>query len=397
MNKVNELIDIRFAFIYDKLSNNTTQINLKKYMKDHSEDFREVNWIEDSRCYNIPNLRYVKVFNKNINKKLADNNEIMKNVIKYFNSLDSEVKLDDNLNNYIKLHINSLVGGKTSSQCNNTSQNFKSEFINSVEESHQINKLNTPEDINTNYNITNKSNYNFINTNDISTYSLASDHQLSYEDVCKLTIAIARSKLTLSDNYKDETILQAEEQKRIKLREELNKYMKLSQIASEIKSSYNADINDLNLKQLEYYSTEAKKMYEKLKVVHLVSQGIDGFDKVYNTVFKNGIKIPQTNKSIKINNIGGALKQVIFDRKSPFYVGFENLLDKYHINISDEFLAITLLGSTIIKNVEIVDNEPRDNSNDILENNNDNNIQKESDESANESFIEQSYDASDDN
>ena len=386
MNKVNDLIDVRFAFTYDKLSNANTQINLKKYMKEHAEDFRGVNWIEDSRCYNVPNLKSIKVFNKNINKKLEDNAEVMKYVIKYFNNLDPEIKLDDNLNNYIKSHNNVLIGGDNVVKTN-YAQDLKSEFINSIEESHQVQKLNTLEDINMNYNISSKSNYNFIDTNDISTYSLASDHQLSYEDVCKLTIAIARSKLTLSNNYKDETVLQAEEQKRIKLREELNKYMKLSQIASEIKSSYNADINDLNLKQLEYYSAEAKKMYEKLKVVHLVSQGVDGFDKVYNTVFKNGIKIPSTNKSIKINNIGGALKQVIFDRKSPFYVGFENLLEKYHVSISDEFLAITLLGSTIIKNIEIVDNSPKE---EIVDN-----TQSEINESVNDSFIEQSF--SDDN
>ena len=386
MNKVNDLIDVRFAFTYDKLSNANTQINLKRYMKEHAEDFRGVNWIEDSRCYNVPNLKSIKVFNKNINKKLEDNVEVMKYVIKYFNNLDPEIKLDDNLNNYIKSHNNVLIGGDNIIKTNYT-QNLKSEFINSIEESHQVQKLNTLEDINMNYNISSKSNYNFIDTNDISTYSLASDHQLSYEDVCKLTIAIARSKLTLSNNYKDETVLQAEEQKRIKLREELNKYMKLSQIASEIKSSYNADINDLNLKQLEYYSAEAKKMYEKLKVVHLVSQGVDGFDKVYNTVFKNGIKIPSTNKSIKINNIGGALKQVIFDRKSPFYVGFENLLEKYHVSVSDEFLAITLLGSTIIKNIEIVDNSPKE---EIVDN-----TQSEINDSVNDSFIEQSF--SDDN
>lgn len=388
MNKVNGLIDARFAFTYDKLSNASTQINLKRYMKEHPEDFRGVNWIEDSRCYNVPNLKYIKVFNKNINKRLEDNAEIMKYVIKYFNNLDSEVRLDDNLKNYIKSHGSSLIGGGDNTIKINYPQDLKSEFINSIEESHQTQKLNTPEDINMNYNISSKSNYNFIDTNDISTYSLASDHQLSYEDVCKLTIAIARSKLTLSNNYKDETVLQAEEQKRIKLREELNKYMKLSQIASEIKSSYNADINDLNLKQLEYYSAEAKKMYEKLKVVHLVSQGVDGFDKVYNTVFKNGIKIPSTNKSIKINNIGGALKQVIFDRKSPFYVGFENLLEKYHVSISDEFLAITLLGSTIIKNIEIVDNSPKVEVE---------TTQSEVNDSVNDSFIEQSFEASDDN
>ena len=35
MSKVNGLIDARFAFTYDKLSNAGTQINLKRYMKEH--------------------------------------------------------------------------------------------------------------------------------------------------------------------------------------------------------------------------------------------------------------------------------------------------------------------------------------------------------------------------
>ena len=137
----------------------------------------------------------------------------------------------------------------------------------------------------------------------------------------------------------------------------------------------------------EYNLALGERRAEAVKQ-YLVSQGVDGFDKVYNTVFKNGIKIPSTNKSIKINNIGGALKQVIFDRKSPFYVGFENLLEKYHVSISDEFLAITLLGSTIIKNIEIVDNGPKVEAEPT---------QSEVNDSVNDSFIEQSFEASDDN
>ena len=41
MNKVNELIDARFAFTYDKLSNADTQINLKRYMKEHPEEWKD--------------------------------------------------------------------------------------------------------------------------------------------------------------------------------------------------------------------------------------------------------------------------------------------------------------------------------------------------------------------
>ena len=51
-------------------------------------------------------------------------------------------------------------------------------------------------------------------------------------------------------------------------------------------------------------------------------------------------------------------------------------------------MAITLLGSTIIKNIEIVDNNPKVEVE---------TTQSEVNDSANDSFIEQSFEASDDN
>ena len=82
-------------------------------------------------------------------------------------------------------------------------------------------------------------------------------------------------------------------------------------------------------------------------------------------------------------------KDIYLLRPDPQVIWDEgDLLEKYHVNVSDEFLAITLLGSTIIKNIEIVDNGPKVEVEPI---------QSEVNDSVNDSFIEQSFEASDDN
>ena len=78
-------------------------------------------------------------------------------------------------------------------------------------------------------------------------------------------------------------------------------------------------------------------------------------DKVQSTIFKDGIKIPGTKKAIKLNNIGGALKETIFNKKSSMYVVTDNLIDRYNLRVSDELMAGLALVNTIIKTATIVD------------------------------------------
>jgi hypothetical protein len=194
----------------------------------------------------------------------------------------------------------------------------------------------------------------YVDTDDVTTYSTESGRLLSYQALCDLTKAIARSRLTVN-MHKDESIAYAEERERLKLKEELHKYMKLSDINNELESNFNVDVDNMSLKQLQYYSNEAKNIYEKLKITHIILQGANGIDGIQSTLFKDGVKIPGTKKALKLNNIGGALKSAVFDKKSPLYVAYENLIEKYKLRVSDELLTGLTFLNTIFKNVEIVD------------------------------------------
>lgn len=393
------IIDIRFLFDNDNPCNDQQlEYELQEYLENHPSDFKAYNWIEDSKCYNVPNLLDKRLFNQSIPQKLIDNTKLSKYVFNFFKQNQFEIQLDDELVSY----INSIQNEDDKPNNSNTTSNesivitdditSETKFsgglgvISSLEpgsikltdetDSNQIETTKTADETDINQiGITETNTISSINpikpnssvkdsnlfdnavVSGIS-YSVISDKQLSYQDVCKLTLSIARIKLT-SSNYQDESVIYAEEREKTKLREQIQKYMKLSQITAELGTNLNVDIDNMNLKQLQFYNVEAKKIYEKMKVIHLVSQGIDGADKVYSVVFKEGIKIPGTNKSIKLNNIGESLKQAIFDRRSPFYVGFENLIEKYNLSVSDELLAVFTLAGTLIKNVEIIDNEPK--------------------------------------
>lgn len=386
------IIDIRFLFDNDNPCNDQQlEFELQEYLENHPNDFKAYDWVEDSKCYNVPNLLDKRLFNQSISQKLVDNIKLSKYVFNFFKQNQSDIPLDEDLVSYISSvqtdddkPNDSNVTSNESTQTDDLTSDTK--FSGGLGIITDENNLNDKTETNTktepiepnDTDLTYRTGPKFIESNsstqsitpvkdstlfdnqlvsDVS-YSVMSDKQLSYQDVCRLTLSIARLKLT-SSNYQDESVIYAEEREKTKLREQIQKYMKLSQVTAELGANLNVDIDNMNLKQLQFYNIEAKKIYEKMKVIHLVSQGIDGADKVYSVVFKEGIKIPGTNKSIKLNNIGESLKQAIFDRRSPFYVGFENLIEKYNLSVSDELLAVFTLAGTLIKNVEIVDNEPK--------------------------------------
>lgn len=405
------IIDIRFLFDNDNPCNDQQlEYELQEYLENHPSDFKAYDWVEDSKCYNVPNLLDKRLFNQSIPQKLVDNTKLSKYVFNFFKQNQSDIPLDEDLVSFIEtgsIELSYISSIQTDDDKPNDSNIISNEQIQTddltsdtkfsgglgiITNDNSLNLNNKPE-VNTktepiepnDIDLVKPNNLNQIHRTDLNqihkvetqsitpvkdstlfdnqlvsdvSYSVMSDKQLSYQDVCRLTLSIARLKLT-SSNYQDESVIYAEEREKTKLREQIQKYMKLSQVTAELGANLNVDIDNMNLKQLQFYNVEAKKIYEKMKVIHLVSQGIDGADKVYSVVFKEGIKIPGTNKSVKLNNIGESLKQAIFDRRSPFYVGFENLIEKYNLSVSDELLAVFTLAGTLIKNVEIVDNEPK--------------------------------------
>jgi len=381
MTKLTDTIpDIRFSFEHLTVApTKALQEKLETVINENPSEFKEVNWITDSRAYNVSSLKNKKFENNNICKTLDENNELancVKDVLKGI--LSKDIKLDEDLINYVMSETtttslnNDISDNNISNIPNNDSDND-----NSDDDSNENNDFSNE---NSKTNINNENIYssyfnssNILNDEletfssikqpgDLTTYSIVPGRLISYHTICEMSKAISRQRLTLPK--KDESIKFAEEREKVKLRQELEKYMKLNQINSDLQSCFNVDIEQMTLKQLQTYSSEARQMYEKLKIMDVILEGIDGVDKIQQTVFKDGIKIPGTKKAIKVNNVGVAVKSVLFDKNKPMYVAFGNLIDKYNLRVSDELLAAMTLISSIYKNVEIVDVADKKKNND---------------------------------
>lgn len=350
----NKLNDIRFNYKSDSPFPKEEIKNLNKFKKLINEsDFKVVDWITDSRCYNIPTLKNRKFQDKPIGQKLLDNYELYQTVLNYFASLGDEFNLVPELSEFIHNPVQPSLEGGTDEVNEVDDEEVDDEDVNNDEVDEAESSFKLPDYVSSNDSM------KFADNTDITTYNIIPGKMLSYNDVCKLTLAISRTQLS-HVIQKDESIIFAEEREKSKLKEEMQKYMKLSDIDAEMKANFKIDIDNMSLKQLQYYSSECKKIYEKLKIIHITKQGIDLFDAGYNFAFPKGIKIPGSKKVVKLNKFGESLKKAVFDRNSPFLIGFENMTEKYNLHISDEFLTVCTILGTIAKNIEIEDAEPEE-------------------------------------
>jgi len=372
MPKKTDLIpDIRFSFNHIKPFANNRELfsKLETIIYNNVNNFRSVDWIKDCRSNNISSLKKRKIEGYPIKKSLNDIKplaEYTKNILKEINK---EVRLDSDLSKFINESVsdsNQTGGENSNSQSNNTKNEDldENDLIGDSDEDEDDddeNETGDNQDDVYSYHSSSKHDFDdfsqemkFVDTDDVTTYTVVPGRLLSYQAVCELTKAIARSRLTVNIK-KDDSIKYAEERERLKLKQELERYMKMTQIKADLSSNFNVDIDEMSLKQLQYYSGEAKALYERLKTTQIIIDGIDVVDKVQSTVFKDGIKIPGTKKAIKFNNIGGALKETIFNKQSSMYVATDNLIEKYNLHVSDELLAGLALLNTIFKSASIVD------------------------------------------
>lgn len=402
MSKITDTIcDIRFNFGYIKpFENNKLELQLEDVIRNNIASFKNVDWIHDSRAYNIANIKKYKIDKQPIKRKLEDIPTLYNYTKNILTEISKITKLDDDLLKYLSEDKNSTNDNTLKKNENEiTLKNDIDDASNSdnIDSDTDSNEEDSNDDTKNfiNNNETFESEMKFIDTDDLTTYSTESGRLLSYQAVCDLTKNIARSHLTVNMK-KDESIAYAEERERLKLKEELKKYMKLSDVNNELESNFNVDIDNMNLKQLQYYSSEAKNIYEKLKITHIMLQGANGIDSIQSTVFKDGIKIPGTKKALKLNNIGGALKTAVFDKKSPLYVAYENLIEKYNWHVSDELLTGLTLLNTIFKNVEIVDVKKKDNTSNSEKDNSDDSDDDSNNDSDDDSNNDSNNDSNDD-
>lgn len=351
-NQLDFLSDSRFNYTYDNPFVGPTRKEclekLKEYIINNIKNFKSVDWVEDSRCYNIP---LKKAFNEDISKSLSDNERLCYYTSNFLNNINSKLSkpLIPRLYSYVQNHLDKP----------------EEESEEEVEEKKEIEEIIENEKEEDVY---------FESTNDaflqyqqlpnkhssslnMFSYDARPGKTLTYEEVCNLTLNLARSQLQ-NIIKKDESVIFAESREKNRLITELNKYLKNSEIATKL----NLQPDNLTIPQLQQSVEQAKDLYNTIKVTHVIEKGLDLFNLGYTYAFPNGIKIPKKNKAIKLNGITGTFKQLLFDRTSPLNIAFKNILEKHHISISDEFVVGLSSVEAIMKKIEIVDIEPEKDS-----------------------------------
>ena len=195
--------------------------------------------------------------------------------------------------------------------------------------------------------------FNYSRTSGLTNYDISTNKPLSYDEVRKLTINIARSELVPlinNESYK----MKLEEQKRLELQETINKYRKIREIGALTQD----DISMMNITQLTELAQTYKKVYEEKKLYNVLKKGGNILTQITSTIFPNGIRISKDEKTGKEKYIkmNGAFKEIInqiFDSSSVQGHAFGNLIKKSNINISDSVLAVISVAETIISNIQV--------------------------------------------
>lgn len=353
---LNVLCDSRFNYKTDNPFTGPTKAEclekLKQYIRSNINNFKDVDWIVDTRCYNIP---ISSAFDKPIEKKLEDNVELCYYTCNFLNKVSNKISKPfiPKLSNYVSNHLTKpevkveevapkIEGGYKKEEIIETKEDIdeQNNNQNEVDEQELLPFIQTTEPV-------------YKSNADLYSYDVRPGKMLSYQEVCDLTLNIARSQLQ-NIIRKDESVLFAESREKNRLISELNKYLKNSEIASKL----NLQPDNLSIPQLQQSLDQAKDLYETIKVTHVIEKGLDLFNLGYAYAFPNGIKIPKKNKAIKLNGVAGSFKQLLFDRTSPLNIAFKNILEKHHIEISDEFVVGLSSIEAILKKIEIVDIEP---------------------------------------
>lgn len=354
MNQLDSLCDSRFNYAYDNpftgASKKECLTKLKEYIYNNVDDFKNINWVTDSRCFNIP---LKKAFNKEIPKLLSENELLCYYTSSFLNNINSKLSkpLINDLKNFVMTKTQKPI---IETVIEEPSQIKIEQSIKENEDDEENLEQNEP-NYDVNYDFNDKPMI-YKSNNDLCSYDIRQNKTLTYQEVCELTLNLARSQLQ-NIIKKDESVLFAESREKNRLITELNKYLKNSEISTKL----NLQPDNLSIAQLQQSLEQAKELYDTIKVTHVVEKGLDLFNLGYTYMFPDGIKIPKKNKAIKLNGVTGTFKQLLFDRTSPLNIAFKNILEKHHISISDEFVVGLSSVEAILKKIEIVDIEPEKN------------------------------------
>lgn len=195
------------------------------------------------------------------------------------------------------------------------------------------------------------SKFDYSKTGGLTNYDITNENPLTYEDIRKLTVNIARSKLK-NIVEKSEQVLALEKAKRKELMANIQKYKNIKAIGVMVEDN----IQEMNLDQLEHTLNHCEHLFQSQKLKEMIKRGANFGSLLTSTVFPNGIKVG--NKRIKMKGAAKTIIDNIFDSQSTIGVAFQNIVEKHHWSITDEMVLTLSLGEMFISNIGVEKIEP---------------------------------------
>lgn len=337
---IQALYDIRFAFDSDNpFDSDTTKTHLnklKKYLAENAETFTEIDYLENSKYLMVcPDLK--TIFGEDVNKETFISD-----------------KLNDEVKRFIKDNIPKLPEDLQKWVANAKPSGIKSAAISALNLATTASAMNISEDIDAA--IADLGNSIFPSMDNKMSpslsiglaYDISSDKSISYEELCKLCMNIARTKLVESNDAMDPMVATLEKEKRKKLTYEICRYKSNTLIAPWVE----ADLTEMSLEQLETCLEQCKRLQENYKTLEIFKRTFSAGGTIYGAVFPEGIPVGK-NKRICFKGVGKEVLNTLFNSTTTTGIAFQNILDKNNIHISDELLTLVAFGEICLSKVEI--------------------------------------------
>lgn len=344
----NLLYDIRFAFKFDNPFPNDPNKDylkeLKKYLATNQDKFTEVNYLNDSR-YLIICPETKQLFGEDIKNSKTG----------YANPDTTTNPLSTYVKEFI-LGVNGISDEMIAWANKKTA--VKPKPVQTTQDDEQDSDTDTQnEHEEKNYEdfipiLPNK--FAYSSTSSITNYDISNDKSISYEDLRKLTINIARSKL-IPEMVRDETVVALEQEKKKNLIQQITRYRNVRVIAM----MDDSDLNEMTLSQLETCLEQCIRYHENFKTLELFKRGFGCGGVLYDMIFPEGIPISKT-KRLCFKGVGKEILSTLFDPHTPVGLAFSNILQKHNIHVSDELLTLVAFAGICISKVKIEDVKPKE-------------------------------------
>lgn len=353
----NCLYDIRFAFKHDNPFPNDTNKEhlkeLKKYLASNQDKFTEVDYLNDSR-FLIICPETTQLFGENVvdNKtgyaKTDTSANIISNHVKDFilsvNGISNEMRAWASKKTAVNPQAS--IDNQTTKDDDKNDDNDDSKDDDKIDDKNDASYEDYIQMVPTNY--------TYNSTVTITNYDISTDKCITYEDLRKLTINIARSKL-IPVVAGDETVAALEQEKKKKLIQQITRYRNVKVIAM----MDDSDLNAMTLSQLETCLDQCVKYHENFKTIELFKRGFGCGGVIYDMVFPEGIPISKT-KRLCFKGVGKEILSTLFDPHTPVGLAFSNILQKHNIHVSDELLTLVAFAGICVSKVKVETVKPTD-------------------------------------